>query len=49
MHGLTIVTGKNSILLNPLQEFIKIEAWAASGLSLCLQHRLSYTHSIVAY
>ena len=45
---LTILTGKNSALLNSVQEFIEIEAWLLLNFFICLHNPLSSIHSIAS-
>ena len=46
---LTILTRKNCVLLNSVQEFIEIEAWLFLVFFICLRNQLSSMHSIVKY
>ena len=44
-----ILTGKNYVLLNLLQEFISIQAWLLLTFFICLHNKLNSTHSIVTH
>ena len=46
---LTILTGKNCVLLHSVQEFIETEAWLLLAFFICLHNQLSSIHSIVTY
>ena len=46
---LMILTGKNCVFLNSVQEFTEMEAWLFLTFSICLLNQLSSIHSIVMY
>ena len=46
---LTLLKGKNSVLLNSVQEFIEIEAKLRLTYFICLNNKLICTRSIVTY
>ena len=46
---LTILTGKNRVFLNSLQESIEREAWLLLTFFTCLHNQLSSKHYIVTY
>ena len=46
---LKILTGKNSVIFNSVEEFIEIRVWLLLNFPLCLHNQLSYKNSIVAY
>ena len=46
---LMMLTGKNCVFLNSVQEFTEMEAWLFLTFSICLLNQLSSIHSIVMY
>ena len=44
-----VLTGKNCVLLNSVEEFIEIEAWLLLALLLCQHNQFSSINSIVTY
>ena len=46
---LTILTGKNCVLLNSVQNVFGIEAWLLLMFFICLHNQLSSIHSIVTF
>ena len=42
-----VLTGKNCVLLNSVEEFIEIEAWLLLTLLLCQHNQFSSINSIV--
>ena len=46
---LTILTGKNCVLLNSAQKVFGIEAWLLLMFFICLHNQLSSIHSIVTF
>ena len=47
--SVTILTGKNYILLNSIQEFIEIETWLLLTFFICLYNQLSLQPHIKEY
>ena len=45
VDSLTMLTGKNCVLLNLVIEFIEIEAWLLLIVFICLHNQLSFTYS----
>ena len=43
--SLTMITGKNCVLLNSVQEITEIEAWLLLIFFICLRNKLSSIHS----
>ena len=46
---LAILTGKNFVILNSVQEFIEIKVWLLLSFFVCLHNQLKSIHPIVAY
>ena len=44
--ALAILTGKNCVLLNSVQEFLEIQDWLLLAFSICLHNQLSSIYSI---
>ena len=44
-----ILTGKNRVSLNAVQEFIEMEAWLFLTFFICLYDQLSFIYSIATY